>query len=411
MKQTLTSILYESYNLLGSNQLQKYYDEVRSSYREQRFFSQRDVSAYLEQFGISGPLEDRPLMTKADLVDYIGKVPPEKIHSFSFTGGSYGQPFKMPYSKQRALVRTASFRYFNEVAGYRIGDPFLLIAAKEKPAWWQYLRNDFRFVPKSLTDENVRKQVQLIIKKNIKVVIGFPSVVFEFARIAVEMQQELPVEAIIFTSEPVDEDKRDFIKKAFNCQITDRYSHEEVGLIAQQNEFGGPYYTNRYNVLVELLDEKTLKPVGPGEIGKVVVTDLKADLVPVIRYDTGDLAIAHQYENGQLISLRGICGRITEQLFNASGDPIAPLALSPLIHKTLTSKGYYNQYQFAQVGQDQYELRIKKGQTMPEQVINEIRQKLLVVLGEQASVVFKFPDDIPPQPSGKRPIYKNEWKK
>ncbi len=46
---------------------------------------------------------------------------------------------------------------------------------------------------------------------------------------------------------------------------------------------------NEDTVITEILDPKTLKPVGPGEVGEIVVTTLVKEASPVVRWRTRDL--------------------------------------------------------------------------------------------------------------------------
>ena len=50
----------------------------------------------------------------------------------------------------------------------------------------------------------------------------------------------------------------------------------------------GMHYWADYYIL-EILDPETLEPVPPGEVGEMVVTTLKKEAVPLIRYRTRDL--------------------------------------------------------------------------------------------------------------------------
>ncbi len=64
-----------------------------------------------------------------------------------------------------------------------------------------------------------------------------------------------------------------------NIGTSCRYAHDrdEMHLI------------NEDTVITEILDPKTLKPVGPGEVGEIVVTTLDKEASPVVRWRTRDL--------------------------------------------------------------------------------------------------------------------------
>ena len=64
-----------------------------------------------------------------------------------------------------------------------------------------------------------------------------------------------------------------------NIAVQCPYSHDrdEMHLICEDT------------VLTEILDPETLKPVGPGEVGEVVVTTLEKEASPVVRWRTHDL--------------------------------------------------------------------------------------------------------------------------
>ena len=300
--------------------------------------------------------------------------------------------------------------HFNSLAGYSPGDPFVLIAAKESPYWKQWLRGEIRFVPKDLSEERLNILASEMIKNKVSTLIGFSSVALRLANFCKTNRIEILLRQVIFTSEPVSPETIERVSEVFGCKVIDRYSNEEVGLIAQQQRPFGPYITNGYNILVEILDDDN-QPVATGEQGKVVVTDIASDLVPMIRYETGDLAIAGEYQKGQLFSLSEVSGRVSEQIFTCDGIPFSSLSLSPLIHMNLSSDGFYFPYQFAQTSSKSYQLRIAQGEKIPEARLLRIKSGLIKVLGPEAEVTIIFPKEIPALPSGKRPIFKNEWKK
>jgi len=408
----LPKILYDGFDLMNRGELGEYYQCVREKNIEQLLFDRSEIKDFLRMWGFDEILENNPLMDKADVKKWTEKVNPSDIHSWAYTGGSYGEPLRIPYSKKRGLIRTATFKYFNEAAGYRLGDPFFLIRAKNKSSFMKYLRNEHIFIPGDISESKIREFVNELREKKIKVLMGYPTVMYEVALYLQQNPSEkrgLSVKSLISVSEPLEDFKRSVIHDVFGCVFVDRFSNEEVGLIAQQREFVGDYYVNKFGVYVEIVDPETLRPVAEGEQGKVVVTDLCNDLIPVIRYDTGDLATAVSYREGQLETIRNIVGRVSEQIFSVAGNPVSPLMLGPYIYKPLSKQGPVYQYQFAQTAAGRYEFRIKTGKgDIPGYVIDEVVDGLKGVLGNEAVITVVYCENIKPQPSGKRPIYKNE---
>ncbi len=152
-----------------------------------------------------------------------------------------------------------------------------------------------------------------------------------------ELRNKHSIRSFISNSEPFDPERAEYIRQVLQCQVIDRYSNEENGVIAQQRAFGGEYLVDRYNLFVEVVDPITLKPVPEGETGKVLVTDVASDLIPMIRYDTGDFATAAEYRNSQLWSLKQIVGRVVDRFYTTSGKPFSPLMLGPYIRLPLTN--------------------------------------------------------------------------
>jgi len=411
MKNLVPQILYRVFNLINKNQLNFHYNNVKKV-NENKESTVKNVEEYLKLWNRNPDILNNEIMYKSDVLKDTQLVPKEKIHSFAYTGGSYGEPLRIPYSKNRGFIRTATFKYFNEFGGYKLGDAFVLIRAKSKSALEKFLRNENIFIPNDISEKKIKEFITLLKSKKIKVLMGYPSVIFELALYLKKNPAELEglkIKSIISVSEPLEDYKREIIHDVIKASFVDRYSNEEVGLIAQQKEFGGEYFVNRYGVFVEILNPETNEPVAEGEQGKVIVTDYHNDLIPIIRYDTGDFAQAYKYVDGQLFSIAKIAGRVTEQIFSTNGTPISSLMLGPYIYKPLSEEGQVYQYQFAQIDTKRYELRIKANASdLSEKLIQKLKDGLLQFLGEDANLQIKTVEDIKPQPSGKRPVFKNE---
>lgn len=89
--------------------------------------------------------------------------------------------------------------------------------------------------------------------------------------------------------ETLSPETREAAQRVFGAGIADTYSSEEAGVIALQCPVSGLYHVVAESLIVELLNERDA-PCAPGEIGRVVVSDLHNFATPLIRYDLGDYA-------------------------------------------------------------------------------------------------------------------------
>jgi phenylacetate-CoA ligase len=84
-----------------------------------------------------------------------------------------------------------------------------------------------------------------------------------------------------------------------SISYVDTYSSEELGTIAVDCPEGPGLHVMAESLILEVLDDAG-QPCAPGQTGRVVVTDIQNLATPLIRYDTGDYAVAGR---------RCVCGR------------------------------------------------------------------------------------------------------
>lgn len=105
----------------------------------------------------------------------------------------------------------------------------------------------------------------------------------------------------------------------------------------------GIHYWADYYIL-ELLNPETLEPVAPGEVGEMVVTTLKKEAVPLVRYRTRDLTkfITEKCPCGSLMPMHDrILGR-SDDMFIFRAVNIYPSHIDQIISNT---KGAGSEYQ------------------------------------------------------------------
>jgi phenylacetate-CoA ligase len=94
---------------------------------------------------------------------------------------------------------------------------------------------------------------------------------------------------LLAISEQLTAGMRRRISTTFGAPIQQNYGLNEIGIVASRCPEGGRYHVHSEHCLVEIVDDDG-KPCGPGETGRILVTTLTNSAMPLIRYDTGDLA-------------------------------------------------------------------------------------------------------------------------
>jgi len=119
------------------------------------------------------------------------------------------------------------------------------------------------------------------------------------------LQEKIHLQKVIFGAERHSDAMRRNIKEYLRAEdtfdipgLTELYG-PGTGLECKAHE--GIHYWADYYIL-EIIDPETLKPSAPGEVGEMVVTTLRKEAAPLIRYRTRDLT--------RLIPGRCSCGNI-----------------------------------------------------------------------------------------------------
>lgn len=101
-----------------------------------------------------------------------------------------------------------------------------------------------------------------------------------------------------------------------------------------------------------------------GEKGELVVTALSRTLMPMVRFRTGDLAVAERRE-GLTVLPRGVFGR-TDQMVKVKGVKLYPTELAPVLAGFgLDPKGFQVVVERKLEGTDKLVLRLKAEKVPP----------------------------------------------
>jgi phenylacetate-coenzyme A ligase PaaK-like adenylate-forming protein len=209
---------------------------------------------------------------------------------------------------------------------------------------------------------------------------------------------ELPSLRWAFTgSEVLDDHVRSRAKRLLGVDIADNYGSTEA-FIAWQCPLG-KYHLNAEHVFVEIVDENG-NPVAPGEMGRVLITTLENHLMPLVRYEIGDYAVAatDRCNCGRTLPTIGrIVGR-GMNLFRLNGGRL----LSPwLLVAALRDRVEVRQFQIVQPAIDRFVVKFVDDQPMLPTRQELIRADFAKLVGPDAQVAFERVAEIPRTRGGK----------
>ena len=244
------------------------------------------------------PLDGLPIVTKSDLAAARDEFPltdtPGKVLT-CVTSGSTGKPMTFHRSvEQESWFWALRFRIWGW-AGYRPGDPYLTVNLNPRLAWKKKLQDRlFRCAYLTFNADNLDAEriTETLRGRRIRHLNGFSSSLFVLAQHMLDRGLSAPtVEGVTATGDALFSVYREAIEAAFGLRVLDYYGAggEGVHLASQCIESGSRYHIHPENAVLELLDDQG--PAPPGRPGRIVVTQLHNDAMPLVRYELGDVAV------------------------------------------------------------------------------------------------------------------------
>ncbi|MDD4747588.1 MAG: hypothetical protein PHW19_09930 [Salinivirgaceae bacterium] len=326
----------------------------------------------------------------------------------AITSGSTGTPFKVYKDKGKIIRHQAENIFFSEIAGYKFGTRLYYLRVwnainrKSKlKSWMQNIimqdADDISFQKMDIFFKKIKKD------KTPKTILAFASTYEGIVRYIKEKKEPVDnynVRCILTISETLPEKTKEELRAIFKCPVVSRYSNIENGFIAQQClDENNEYHINTSGFFVELLNLNNDNKVIDGELGRIVITDLFNYAMPLIRYDTGDLARISQKAKCSLLTpvFTKIEGRRVDFIYNTNNNLLSP----HVITNTMWKFTEVVQFQFIQNTEKEYHFKLNC-------VLNKLADENLLIseikkyVGNDAIISIEYVDEIPLLSSGKR---------
>jgi phenylacetate-CoA ligase len=207
------------------------------------------------------------------------------------TSGSTGTSMRFLLDRDVNMAAFALFwRVWSLCPTWRIGKRQANLSGYAKGKWnYQWKARVLALSSFHLSRENVAEFVGLIERYRPKFLRGYPSALYLFARLCEEAKLSVNFPVVFSGAETLLPFQRERIERFFGCRVIDHYAHwERCGSICQC--LHGRYHAENDYGLHEIIGADG-QPARPGEIGKLVTTSLHNRAMPLLRYDTRDLAV------------------------------------------------------------------------------------------------------------------------
>jgi phenylacetate-CoA ligase len=182
-------------------------------------------------------------------------------------------------------------------------------------------------------------RLRFLMEHNATVVCCTPTYALHLAELAAQEGIDLAgsaVRAVIVAGEPGGSiaATRKRIETVWGARVFDHYGMTEVGPVAVEPvEFPSTLVPFESQYIVEVIDPDSLAPIGEGQVGELVLTNLGRAGCPLIRYRTGDLVRVRNTGPGSPMRFEGgILGR-TDDMIHLRGNNLYPGAIEAVIRR------------------------------------------------------------------------------
>jgi phenylacetate-CoA ligase len=376
------------------------------------------------------PVVDKELFRSRPLEDFLAVGVPAWRHLPYATSGSTGDPFRFVLDRRAMPLVFASHLFYDSWYGLDplarsiriMGPPARDPAPRGAPlpvrlrsALTAGLQRRYerltqrRLATFEARPERVRAAIEAFRPAYLLGYTGtLAAIADEFLRTGYRPSR--PLDAVVTIAETLTPERRAVLERCFGAPIANRYGQREFKYWCAQSLPGDPM---RFCCNTELVVFETLRADGsaaaPGEVGRVVLTNLHNEVMPFLRYDTGDLGAlgASSWPDGPGFPMMNrLDGRTQEVLSTPSGRTIDATTLG---HHLFVLRGHVDavrQYQLVQEGPDAVVLRVVPVAGCGEALRDRLATDLGELLGEGLAIRIEVTDAIPLEKSGKRPILK-----
>lgn len=299
------------------------------------FYKNLDLKIDFENFSLD-ELKKFPVINKQVIKENFKDFCSIKFNGkVSHTSGSTGTPFefKVPYESD-AIEKITSNRAWSmgKDYTYKSGDPIIVLrtySPKEGEPLYKISGDYWYLSPFHINESNLALYLSIIEKSKAKIIRGYASSIYIFTLLLKQKNIKVPqIKTIVTSSETLLPAYKSVIEEYWGLPVLDWYGQNERTVTVQQC-WAGNYHNNDDYGIVELSDKN-----------EIIATSLNNYVMPFIRYNTGDKAIALDGKApicpcGRHLSIpfKGIEGRSDDILIKDDKTSIPSINIYTIMHQ------------------------------------------------------------------------------
>lgn len=348
-------------------------------------------------------LEAFPILTKADIRKHELELVSTSYDTSKLrvkrTSGSTGVPLTIRINEPAVQWKYACTLRSDQWSGWRLGQRVAKVWGNPEYrhfGWKGRVRNWLldRAVyldTLNLNDDRIREFVSTIRRHRPGLIFGHAHSLY---LLAVKLKQtgvmDIRPNGIISTAMLLHDWQRSVIEKVFNCKVTNRYGCEEVSLIASECEEHSGLHLNSDSIYAEPND------------GKLLVTDLTNQAMPLIRYQIGDVVVPA--DNRRCACGRGLPmierveGREADYVVTPSGQFISGISLTENFALLIEGAA---QVQIVQESLTELRIRLVADDSFSDRSRRQIEDLVRSTFGPTMRYEVELVDAIPQEATGK----------
>jgi len=395
-------------------QLMRLLDDV---YKNVPFYSELMRSRKLKpsDFLTIDDLAKLPIITKAQVRDnsklFLNTRFNHKTLFKGATSGTTGSPLTLFYDKEAFLLnnvfdwrqkRWAGIQYGDRIA-FLLGRPIVSLGKRCKPFWQKDIfHNHIWLSAFHMGSSNLLDYAEEISRYGAKAIEGYPSTVYVLAKFLEDRGLKLPLKAVFVSSEPLHDFQRATIERSFACKVFNFYGMAERVVFATECDRHDGMHLNYEYGISEVTSKAVAEDIenSPNKEGVLTATGLINKAMPLIRYQTNDLALFDTDNCGcgrNSIRIPKVETKLEDMIIRADGTPISP---SVLTHPFKSVKGIRSS-QIIQESSSHITVMVVEAGDSPSFDAAALKEGLQLRVGKEFSIQVRSVEDIPRERSGK----------